>query len=134
MSDAVIAPRAGVFDGLIEKTTGPVVMVNLLKFKKDAGDGRTGAEAYAAYGAAVTEILKDYGADVVWAGRPEQLFSGEKTDADWDAVLLVRYPTAEALAAMSASSEYGAIYHDRIAGLERTTIIACSQTFTLGQA
>lgn len=133
MTDAAAAPRAGVFQGLIAQTTGPVVMVNLLKFKKDAGDGRTGAEAYAAYGAAVTDILKAYGADVVWAGRPEQLFSGEKTDQDWDAVLLVRYPTAQALADMSASPEYGATYYDRIAGLERTTIIACSETYVLGQ-
>jgi uncharacterized protein (DUF1330 family) len=133
MIDRTVQPRAGVFDGLIAKTTGPVVMVNLLKFKKDAGDGRTGAEAYAAYGAAVTGILKDYGADVVWAGRPEQLFSGEKTDEDWDVVLLVRYPTAQALADMSASPEYGATYYDRIAAIERTTIIACSETYTLGQ-
>jgi uncharacterized protein (DUF1330 family) len=133
MTDAAVTPRAGAFQGLSEKTTGPVVMVNLLKFKKDAGDGRTGAEAYAAYGAAVTDILRDYGAEVVWAGRPEQLFSGEQTDEDWDAVVLVRYPTAQALADMSASPEYGAAHHDRIAGLERTTIIACSQTFTLGQ-
>jgi uncharacterized protein (DUF1330 family) len=134
MSDAAaIAPKAGVFQNLIERVAGPVVMVNLLKFKQDAGDGRTGAEAYAAYGAAVTEIVQSYGGDVVWGGRPEEVFFGEDGDNDWDAVLLVRYPSAEALAAMSASPEYGAVWHHRIAGLERTKIFACSQTFVLGQ-
>jgi uncharacterized protein (DUF1330 family) len=128
----VMAPRSGAFESLTERHAGPVVILNMLKFKADAGDGRTGAEAYAAYGSAVTEIVQAYGGELVWSGRPEAVLSGDAAGG-WDAVVLMRYPSAEALARMSDSPEYKAVHHDRVAGLERTTVIACSETFVLGR-
>ena len=126
-----VMSQAGVLDGLLARHTGPVVIINLLKFKEDAGDGRTGRQAYAKYGALAAEILPVYGAEVVWTGRQQEIIAGGAQD-DWDAVLLVRYPSIDALARMSASPEYRAIYHHRTAALARETVIALSEDFALG--
>jgi uncharacterized protein (DUF1330 family) len=125
-----ISPAADTFQTLVERHSGPVVILNLLKFKADAGDGRTGAQAYAVYGAAASEIVRALGGELVWSGRPQAVLAGDAA-GDWDAVALMRYPSAQALAGMSASPEYQAILHHRAAGLERTTVIACSEDFTL---
>jgi uncharacterized protein (DUF1330 family) len=121
-----IAPNPEVFQDLITRHAGPVVMLNLLKFKADAGDGRTGAEAYAAYGAAVTEMIRSRGGEVLWSGRAEAMLIGGAAD-QWDMVALVRYPSPLTLAEMGASPEYQSVHHHREAGLERTTLIACTE-------
>jgi uncharacterized protein (DUF1330 family) len=126
-----IAPKPETFQELIVRHSGPIVMLNLLKFKRDAGDGRTGAEAYAAYGAAVTEMITSRGGEILWSGRPEALLIGGSGD-EWDMVALVRYPSPRALAEMGSSPEYQAIHHHREAGLERTVLIACSELRALG--
>src|SRR6185437_4373185 len=102
-------PRPDVLKDLAEHHDGPIVIMNLLKFKDDAGDGRTGRQAYADYGALAADILPVYGAEVVWTGRQQEIVNGGQQD-DWDVVLLVRYPSIDALARMSASLEYRAIY------------------------
>jgi len=122
-------PRDDVLRDLAERHAGPVVIMNLLKFKPDAGDGRTGPQAYADYGALAAEILPVYGAAVVWTGRQQEIITG---GGDWDVVLLVRYPSVDALARMSASPEYRAIYHHRTAALARETVTALSEDFALG--
>ncbi|HEX4507746.1 MAG TPA: DUF1330 domain-containing protein [Alphaproteobacteria bacterium] len=129
MSEA--GPSADVLGDLAEHHTGPIVIMNLLKFKEDAGDGRTGRQAYADYGALAAEILPVYGAEVVWTGRQMAVIAGGAQD-DWDVVLLVRYPSVGALARMSASPEYRAIYHHRTAALARETVTALAEDFALG--
>lgn len=124
-------PRADILEHLAGRHAGPVVIMNLLKFKADAGDGRTGRQAYADYGALAAEILPVYGAEVVWTGRQQEIVNGGAQD-DWDVVLLVRYPSVDALARMSASAEYRAIYHHRTAALARETVTALSEDFALG--
>jgi uncharacterized protein (DUF1330 family) len=125
------APRGDVLKDLAARYVGPLVIMNLLKFKADAGDGRTGRQAYADYGALAAEILPAYGAEVVWTGRQRENINGGPQD-DWDVVLLVRYPSVDALARMSASPEYRAIYHHRTAALERESVTALSEDFALG--
>jgi uncharacterized protein (DUF1330 family) len=131
MSDEGAAPAAGVLDDLLARHCGPLVIMNLLKFKADAGDGRTGWQAYADYGALAADILPVYGAEVVWTGRQREIITGGAQDV-WDVVLLVRYPSVDALARMSASPEYRAIYHHRAAALARETVTALSEDFRLG--
>jgi hypothetical protein len=92
-----IRPRPEAFAELIARHSGPVVMLNLLKFKTDAGDGRTGMEAYAAYGDAATEMIRSRGGEVLWAGRPEAVLVGGSGD-EWDMIALVRYPSPRVLA------------------------------------
>jgi len=124
-------PRADVLGNLAAHHTGPIVIMNLLKFKADAGDGRTGRQAYSDYGVLAAEILPVYGAEVVWTGRQMEIIAGGEQD-EWDVVLLVRYPSIDALARMSASPEYRAIYHHRTAALARETVTALSEDFALG--
>lgn len=99
---------------------GPVVMVNLLKFKADGG-----AEEYAKYGAGVGPILKSLGAEIIFAGEVKTALLGGAT---WDAVGLVRYPNKTTLLKMSQSPEYQAIHHHREAGLEGQINLAVFET------
>ncbi len=101
---------------------GPMVMVNLLKFKDKATypDGRdpdlTGREAYDRYGAAVVDCLKAVGGHVVYSGPVTGLLLGEVEEA-WDAVALAYYPSPQAMLQMVATPEYQAIEIHRYAGL-----------------
>lgn len=98
---------------------GPVVMLNLLKFKPDGG-----ATEYAKYGAAVAPILEKFGARVIFSARAEFCLIG---NADWDAVAIVEYPRRDALISMVGSEEYQAIAHHREAGLEGQVLYALVQ-------
>ncbi len=60
--------------------TGPVVMLNLLKFKPG------GAESYAKYGRAVLKIIEAMGGKVIYSGPVEATVVG---DRKWDAMVLV---------------------------------------------
>jgi uncharacterized protein (DUF1330 family) len=76
---------------------GPVVMVNLLKFKPDGG-----REAYARYLQAATSAMPaDY--RVLYCGKAgADVADGE----DWDFVILVEYPSFDAFADMAVSQIY----------------------------
>ena len=101
---------------------GPIVMVNLLKFKPRAEyrDGRptdlTGRDAYMIYGAAVSKLLEQYGGRVVFAGDVTHLTLG-KVDELWDEIALAEYPNRAAMVAMSMSQEWRDIAVHREAGL-----------------
>lgn len=85
---------------LQEDPGGPVVMLNLLRFK----DG--GRELYARYAHALeTTFLPRYGAEVLYAGDGSTTLVAE-TGQDWDVVLLVRYPSRAAFSQMVADPEY----------------------------
>jgi uncharacterized protein (DUF1330 family) len=90
--------------------SGPIVMVNLLKFKPNGGEAE-----YAKYAAAVEPILKKLGAKILFAGKAQFCLIGH---ADWDMVALVQYPRKKVLFEMAMSPEYQAIHHHREAGLQ----------------
>jgi uncharacterized protein (DUF1330 family) len=126
MSD--ISPDPKNFRKLIETHDGPVVMLNLLKYKQKAeGEEGTGAEAYARYGSRVVKLIEAAGGKVLWSGKPEAVLIGESF-GDWDAVALVQYPSPRALFEMGQAPEYQEIHKHRAAGLERTALIACTPT------
>ena len=89
---------------------GPIVMVNLLKFKPDGG-----AEEYGKYGEKIQPILKRIGARILFSGEAKVCMIGA---GDWDMIALVEYPDKTALIEMSRSEAYQAIHHHRAAGLE----------------
>jgi len=101
---------------------GPLVMVNLLKFKARAeySDGTdshlTGAEAYARYGAAVSKLVEGLGGKIRYSGAVTGLLLGEVEDL-WDAVALAEYPSLAAFREMAMSPQMQAIEHHRKAGL-----------------
>ncbi len=101
---------------------GPMVMVNLLKFKGMAEypDGRdpglSGREAYLRYGAAVTECLKLVGGRAVFSADVTGLILGDVEEL-WDMVALAFYPSPQAMMQMVALPEYQGIEIHRFAGL-----------------
>lgn len=95
---------------------GPVVMLNLLKFKPDGG-----AEAYGRYAEAVQKLVEKRGGRILYAGRAQELLVGEET---WDSIVLVEYPSRKVFLDMVTSAEYQAVHGDREAGLERTVLYA----------
>jgi uncharacterized protein (DUF1330 family) len=85
---------------LREDPGGPVVMLNLLRYAEG------GRELYARYARALSDtFLPRYGGEVLYAGdgsTPLVAGSGQ----EWDAVLLVRYPSRAAFSRMVADPEY----------------------------
>ena len=98
---------------------GPIVMLNLLKFKPNGGQTE-----YGKYSAGVQPLVIKHGGKIVFMGRPEFCFIG---NANWDAVALVQYPSKRAFLEMTSSSEYQAIHHHRDAGLEGQVLYALRQ-------
>ncbi len=94
--------------------TGPVVMLNLLKFKPG-----NGAESYARYGRPVTKMIEEMGGKIVFAAPVEGTFIGDKK---WDAIILVQYPSRKQFLSMVTSPEYQKIHVHREEGLEATEL------------
>ena len=90
---------------------GPVVMLNLLKFREQANYPAgsphapcSGAEAYRRYQTAFVENVGDVSrAEVVWEGKIDRPFIGDASQ-DWDKCLLVRYPSRQHFLAMMANA------------------------------
>jgi uncharacterized protein (DUF1330 family) len=103
--------------------TGPMVMVNLLKFKDKAEypDGSnadwTGKQAYLVYGAAVQKCLEMVGGRAVFSGDVTGLILGEVEEL-WDMVALAYYPSPQAMMQMVGLPEYQGIEIHRFAGLK----------------
>jgi hypothetical protein len=114
---------------------GPVVMMNLLKFRDTAQYPQelgmaacSGKVAYDRYQHAFTVAVGAISqAEVLYDGPCEQVFIGQPgTDAtDWDKLLLVRYPSRQHFLNMMANDAYRDALVHRYAGLERTVLIQC---------
>ena len=98
---------------------GPLVMVNLLKFKPNGG-----REEYAKYSKAVVPLLEKVGGRVLFSGDAKFCLIG---NAEWDAVALAEYPSPQALFQMASSAEYQEIHKFRDAGLEGQVNYAVKQ-------
>ena len=97
------------FQAFMALPSGPVCMVNLIKFKDGA------RSEYRKYGAEVQKIFKNNGSEVIFSGECKGTLVGGAT---WDSVVIVRYPDKTALIDMVQSAEYQAIHHHRESGLE----------------
>lgn len=107
---------------------GPVVMLNLLKFKARAeGAEGSGASEYAKYGEAAVQMVESRGGKVLWMGRADQMLIGD-ADESWDSVALVQYPSRKDFLEMVSTPEYEKAHEHRESGLERTVLIACTET------
>jgi hypothetical protein len=115
---------------------GPVVMMNLLKFRETANYQAeagmapcSGKEAYDRYQHAFTVAVGAVSqAEVLYDGPCEQVFIGQPGTeaADWDKLLLVRYPSRQHFLAMMADDSYRDALVHRYAGLEHTVLIQCA--------
>jgi uncharacterized protein (DUF1330 family) len=109
-----------------ERLTGEVVMLNLLKFKAKAedGEGGTGEDSYARYGAQAIQKVTEHGGQVVWMGKPDSILIGDDGVDDWDAVILVMYPNRQAFLSMIADPEYQTGHTHREGGVDRMALVA----------
>ena len=111
---------------------GPIVMVNLLKFKSKAAykDGRsddaTGREAYDRYAAEMLPFVKAHGGRIIFVGPVKSLVIGNVEDG-WDAVALVEYPSSEAFVKIAMSPDVAKFGVHREAGLAGQILIQCQQ-------
>lgn len=117
-----------------EPDDGPIVMINLLRFREraeyPAGFDATpcsGEEAYARYAEAVFPLLRARGAKLVWRGRADGVLIGP-ADESWDDALLVEYPERSVFVGMVTSPEYRAILPHRNAALADSRLIATRTT------
>ncbi len=109
---------------------GPVVMLNLLKFKEtaDAPDaGISGADAYAKYAQAMRVIVEEGGGRFIWMGRVTDMVIGE-SDVDFDVVALVEYPSRQAFVKIVSDARVQSIGVHRAAGLLGQWLVAMTQT------
>jgi uncharacterized protein (DUF1330 family) len=126
---SAIKPNKAQFLELAEAPDeGPVVMLNLLKFKTRAdGAEGTGASEYAKYGESVVQMVESRGGKVLWMGRADQMLIGDAAEG-WDSVALVQYPSRKDFLEMVSTPEYEKAHEHRESGLERTVLIACTET------
>ncbi|MBW1711179.1 MAG: DUF1330 domain-containing protein [Deltaproteobacteria bacterium] len=89
---------------------GPIVMVNLLKFKPDGG-----AESYKKYYEGTKKITEGkYITRIVYRGNGLMPVIG---DEEWDEVALYEYPSIEAFIEMNRNKEYQALIRYRTEAL-----------------
>ena len=122
-----ITPNKQQFADLVaDPDSGPVVMLNLLKFKPRADHSEeSGAAAYQKYGDTAVQMVEARGGKVLWAGRADQILIGDPNE-NWDQVILVEYPSRSAFLDMVSQPEYQDAHTHRESGLERSVLIACT--------
>lgn len=115
---------------------GPVVMLNLLRYREHADySGHpgekpcSGRDAYRRYAALVMPLIGGTGANVQSTGRWQATVIGAPGET-WDDLLMVQYPTRQAFLTMIRSKAYQAIAFHRQAALADSRLIA----FTPGTA
>jgi uncharacterized protein (DUF1330 family) len=120
--DNAVEPRPDQIQEFLA-TDGPVMMVNLLKFRAKAAyaDGRdpelSGREAYGRYAAEMKTLVEANGGRFVFGAQVEGLLLGD-VESLWDMVGIVEYPSSKALVQIASSPEFQAIEVHRLAGLE----------------
>jgi len=130
-------PTPEQFQTLFEKAPpGPLIMLNLLKFKKKAeyADGRetdiSGAEAYRIYGAMMKERIEADGGHIHFNTDTNSLVIGDG-DLEWDAVAIVEYASLDNFKEIVSSPEYREMGLHRDAGLEHQLLINCKNPVNL---
>jgi uncharacterized protein (DUF1330 family) len=97
----------------------PVVMLNLLKFKKDGG-----RETYVRYLKEASGFIESVGGKLLLFSRPNELINGTET---WDLMMLVQYPSRKAFIDMAGNPEYLKIHRFREEALENAVLYATDE-------
>jgi uncharacterized protein (DUF1330 family) len=83
--------------------------------------------------ARVRSMLEETGAHVLFQGRADSVVIGGDAD-DWDAVILVEYPSRQAFLEMTSSRQYREVSKDRSAGLADSRLIAMTELYRRTEA
>jgi uncharacterized protein (DUF1330 family) len=105
---------------------GPIVMVNLLRFKPSADEpdqGVSGEEAYRRYSEAMVPFITARGARVLWSGRAAGQVIGTGGE-DFHFFAVVEYPSRRAFFEIATSPEVQGFGVHRSAGLEGQWLLA----------
>ncbi len=98
MTGSSLTPDAETIESLRDQVRpGPVVMLNLVKFKAPDGPAR-----FAEYGAISGPLIARQGGEVLYAGEVGPVLSGE----DWDLCVMIRFPDIEAFIGLAADPDY----------------------------
>ncbi len=114
----------------------PVVMVNLLSFKESAdggNEGMSGAQSYGRYAGNMKKFVESKGGRFIWSGRVDSMVIGE-SDADFDVIALVEYPSRKAFLEIASSAHVREIGQDRGKGLAGQWLIASTTTDEIGDS
>ena len=123
---AVYPKKAQLEALLASPETGPVVMLNLLRFKESAtapDEGVSGREAYMRYGEAMRKLVESRGGRFIWQGSVDSQVIGDGAEG-FHVAALVEYPSRKAFVEIATSPEVAAIGVHRAAGLEGQWLLA----------
>ena len=86
---------------------GPIVMVNLMRFRDRSLDGDgSGWDAYLRYSAVTVPMIKARGGTLLWTGEAKGVALGLQGGNQWDYLALVYYPSVAAFLDMMTSPDY----------------------------
>jgi uncharacterized protein (DUF1330 family) len=112
-----VCPTADEWRAILACEARPLHLLNLLKFHGDVGE-----EAYRRYRAGNTGPFARAGGEALYFGHAAVGFgSGEKPD--WDAAILTRYPSADALAEMWLDPEFVAAHESRMEAVAASQVL-----------
>jgi uncharacterized protein (DUF1330 family) len=127
-------PTPAQMQAMMEKgPEGPIIMVNLLKYREraayeaaraEAKEDLSGREAYQRYGAAAFQHVSARGGSIAWMGPQALVFIGGP-EQEWDDIVCVKYPSRQKFLEMVSDPDYLAAAYHRDAGLERTALLCC---------
>ena len=103
---------------LAQDPGGPVVMLNMLRYRDDGG-----REQYLAYVEHFRRTSAPFGAEVLHVGDGSTALVAEPGQ-EWDAVLLVRFPSRQHFSDMVRDPAYQAGSHLRTEALEEAVLQA----------
>ena len=111
---------------------GPIVMVNLMRFRKRSLDGDgSGWDAYLRYSALTVPMIKARGGTLLWTGDAKAVALGEQEGNQWDYLALVYYPSVAAFIDMMTSADYETRCDPhRRNGCEEHVIICTKQAYS----
>ncbi len=101
---------------MAQEYKGPIMMYNLLKFKKDGG-----REAYAKYIEGLQEPFERIGGQV---GKHGDVLMTMIGDEQWDEVFVAEYPSIDAFIEMQRDNVYQAAVPYRDEAIEDSRLIA----------
>ncbi len=133
MTQAYLEPSQAAGRAFFErKIAGPVVMLNLLRFRAVADYSAfpalqppapiSGAEAFRRYIDHTLPFLKASGGDLVFLGKADAFLIGPG-DERWDMVALVRQSSADSFLAFASNQAYLAGLGHRTAAVEDSRLL-----------
>lgn len=113
-----------------EGADGPIVMINLLRYRERAAyppdfdaEACSGREAYQRYGEVASRTVSSVGGRMVWLGSVQATVIAPEGE-QWHDAILVEYPSREAFLGMIARPDYQAAAPHRTAALADSRLIA----------